>query len=58
MRAVALRTFRDQAAGVIRERGEQFDASPARVDELAALGFADALEKKPARKRAARKPKE
>lgn len=59
MRAVALRTFSDlSCGGIVRARGERFDAPPARIAELRKLGIADVLEKQPTRRRAARKQKE
>lgn len=64
MRVKALRVFHDNEAGRFRERGIEFDASDERGAYLASLGLVKQLEEpaaekpKPARKRAARKPKE
>lgn len=45
MLAVATRRFRDAETGEIREAGERFDATAARIKRLASLGLAESLEK-------------
>lgn len=64
MRVKAQRVFIDKEAGCQRDRGVEFDVSDERGAFLASLGLVKQLEDaaaekpKPARKRAARKPKE
>lgn len=64
MRVRTQRVFFDKEAGVQRGRGVEFDVSAERGAHLASLGLVSQLgepeaeKPKPARKRAARKPKE